>query len=296
MSHILLRFPVLIVLYNIFCYTATAQQLEGYRYNPSFQPQQHTVVNKTHFNGYTNHWQDDYKKWIRYGNLFKISMPDVSSAIIQNKIDIAEELHVPGLWMQEGFIYELLAAGYTTLENPSATRISQAAAQGNVLVFTDSVYDVADQFRKIIAKDTVWGEKLKSHQYNAKNFQKINAFYLEKDNRKVFVVAGQNKTTVSRLKALIANTVRIVQQYDLHKGWFGAQTLLKSVTCTPGHPLEVIGKGMNEGNDWFVFDGYMDFLMKDELEGWIKASGAPIVTDVGFSPIYGCSDYRGLQV
>lgn len=296
MRNLLLRSLAFIVLCNTFCYTATAQQLDGYRYNPSFQPQQHTVVNKIQFNGYTNHWRDDYKKWVRYGNLFKMSVPDVSSTIIQSKIDIAEELHVPGLWMQEGFMHALLASSYTTLENPSATQADQAMAQGNVLIFIDSVYDVADQFHKIPAQDTIWGEKLKSHQYKAKDFEKINAYYLEKDNRKVFVVAGQNKTSTKRLKELIANTVSIVQQYDLHKGWFGAETLLKSVTCTPGHPLEVIGKGMNEGNDWFVFDGYMDFLMKDELEGWIKKVNIPVVADVGFSPIYGCSDYRGLQV
>ena len=296
MRNLLLRLPVFIVLCNILCYAATAQQLNGYLYNPSFQPQQHAVVNKVQFNGYTNHWQDDYKKWVRYGNLFKMSLPDVSSTIVQSKIDIAEELHVPGLWMQEGFMDGLLASDYTTLENPSATQTDQAIAQGNALIFIDSAYSVAENLNKTFPGDTAWGEKLKSHQYNAKNFEKINAYYLEKGNKIILVVSGRSKTSTNRLKALIANTISIVQQYDLHKGWFGAETLLKSVTCTPGHPLEVIGKGMNEGNDWFVFDGYMDFLMKDELEGWIKKSGASIVTDVGFSPIYGCSDYEGLQV
>ncbi len=296
MRNILLRSLPVIVLCNALCYAATSQQLDGYLYTPSFQPQQHTVVNKIQFNGYTNHWQDDYKKWIRYGNLFKMSAPDLSSTIIQNKIDIAEELQVPGLWMQEGFMHALIASTYIALDNPSAAQTNEAIAQGNVLIFIDSAYEGADQFYNIPAQDTAWGEKLKSHQYNAKNFEKINAYYLEKGNNKIFVVAGRSKASASRLKELIASTVEVVQQYDLHKGWFGAQTLLKSVTCTPGHPLEVIGKGMNEGNDWFVFDGYMDFLIKDELEEWIKRSGAAVVTDVGFSPVYGCSDYAGLQV
>lgn len=296
MRNTLWRLGLSVAFCYIFCSTATAQQLDGYRYDPSFRPAQHTIVNKVQFNGYTNHWHDDYKKWMRYGNLFKMSVPDVSSTIIQNKIDIAEELHVPGLWMQEGFMNGLLTSGFTTLENPSEAQTNQAIAQGNLLIFIDSAYSVAENLNKSYPGDTAWGEKLKSHQYNAKDFFKINAFYLEKGNRRISVVAGQDKTAVNRLKALIANAINIVQQYDMHKGWFGAETLLKSVTCTPGHPLEVIGKGMNEGNDWFVFDGYMDFLMKDELEDWIKKSGAPVVTDVGFSPIYGCSDYKGLQV
>jgi len=71
--------------------------------------------------------------------------------------------------------------------------------------------------------------------------------------------------------------------------------LLKSVTITKGHPLEVIGVGMNEGNTWFVFSGYMDFLAKKELNQWMQQAALPIVTDVGFSPIFGCKDYDGFQ-
>jgi hypothetical protein len=82
----------------------------------------------------------------------------------------------------------------------------------------------------------------------------------------------------------------------MYKGWFGVETLLKSVTCTDGHPLEVIGHGMNEGNSWFIFNGYMDFLAKEELEDWITQIDLPIVAEVGFAPIFGCRDYEELQV
>ena len=53
---------------------------------------------------------------------------------------------------------------------------------------------------------------------------------------------------------------------------------------------------MNEGNSWFVFNGYMDFLAKDELVEWMNEVKLPVVTDVGFWPIFGCRDYDGLQV
>ena len=88
---------------------------------------------------------------------------------------------------------------------------------------------------------------------------------LEKGNKKIFVISSDDHTSALRVKDLMENVKKVVTTYDLHKGWFGAETLIKSVTCTPGHPLEIIGKGMNEGNSWFVFNGYMDFLMKDEL-------------------------------
>ena len=275
---------------------ASAQLVNGYQYNESLNPAQNAVVNANQFNGYTNHWQDNYKTWIRYGNLYKISMPDLAPSILQNKIDIAEELKLPGLWLQEGFVKGLLAAPYTTLENPSAAQLEQSLAAGNALVLLDSVYAVAQLLTDKLPKDTAWGIRLKSHQYNALDFTPMNAFYLEKGSNKLFVIAAPDKKSSLRIKELLTNTVAILTASDLHKGWFGSETLLKSVTCTQGHPLDVIGRGMNEGNDWFTFGGYMDFLAKDELDGWIKDVGNPVVTDVGFSPIYGLKDYNGLQV
>ncbi len=40
----------------------------------------------------------------------------------------------------------------------------------------------------------------------------------------------------------------------------------------------------------------MDFMLKDDLTGWMDDIGSKVVTDVGHSPIYGCSDYDDLQV
>ena len=63
---------------------------------------------------------------------------------------------------------------------------------------------------------------------------------------------------------------------------------------------------MNEGNTWFTFSGYMDFLARKELADWMTMVDLPVVTDVGtnidYTPsryrqaIYGCEDYDGLQV
>jgi hypothetical protein len=124
----------------------------------------------------------------------------------------------------------------------------------------------------------------------------IKAFYLVNGDRSLFVISSNSADETEKLIKLIDQTRELLAQYRLEKGWFGAATLLKSVTCSPGHPIEVIGKGMNEGNSWFIFDGYMDFLAKKEIEGWVNEVKLPVVADVGFSPIYGCSDYDGLQV
>ena len=63
---------------------------------------------------------------------------------------------------------------------------------------------------------------------------------------------------------------------------------------------------MNEGNSWFTFSGYMDFLAQKELTDWLARVNLPVVADVGsgmdYTPskyrqaIYGCNNYEGLQV
>ena len=56
------------------------------------------------FNGYTNYWHDIRNKWIRYGNLFKIAIPDADYTIAQSRVDIADDMKIPGLSVEEGFM------------------------------------------------------------------------------------------------------------------------------------------------------------------------------------------------
>jgi hypothetical protein len=276
--------------------SVTAQQLNDFTYKGSFDPLGNAVINKVQFNGYTNYWHNDYKEWVRYGNLFKMSVPNVQNSIAQSKIDIAEDLQVPGLSVQEGFVSGLLSESYKTLENPTLKELEESIASGNVLVLTNPDSETGKKLLEKFTPDSLLKQQLKSYQFGAVDFHEVNAFYLENGARKIFVVASKVNSSFKRVQELLENTKKIVTEYDLHKGWFGAETLLKSVTCVQGHPLEVIGKGLNEGNTWFIFSGYMDFWMKDELAAWVNKTNLPIVADVGFSPIYGCKDYKGLQV
>ena len=78
------------------------------------------------FNGYTNYWHSIFWEWRQYGNLFQLSVPDVARTLAQNKIDTAEELGMPGLQMQEGFLAALLAGPAQELDNPSAYKRKRA--------------------------------------------------------------------------------------------------------------------------------------------------------------------------
>jgi hypothetical protein len=280
----------------LFASHANAQQLNDYSFKGTFDPLSSQVKNQVQFNGYTNYWHNEYKEWIRYGNLFKMSIPNVGKTIAQSKLDLAEELQIPGLFMQEGFISGLFSSYFKMMDTPSLKELEETIGSGNILVFTDPGSEAGSKLVEKFSPDTQFRQQLKSSQFGAVNFKEVNAFVLENGGRKIFVVASSDPLSRKRIGELIENTQKIVTEYDLHKGWFGAETLLKSVTCVQGHPLEVIGKGMNEGNTWFIFSGYMDFWMKDELAGWMNKTNLPVVADVGFSPIFGCKDYKGIQV
>ena len=276
--------------------TAYSQNLDGYKYNGSLKPAENAVTTHFQFNGYTNYWHDIYRDWISYGNLFKMAIPNVDYTIAQSKVDIADDMKIPGLSLQEGFINELFAGQYTMLDDPSLQKLSESSASGNVLALTDSESETGKLLTGKLPKEDLWQEKLKSHQYNAKDFTVVNAFILENGSRKIFVIASKSKALRDQVTEIINNTKTLLGKYDLRRGWFGTETLLKSVTITPGHPLQVIGKGMNEGNSWFTFSGYMDFLMQKELDEWLAKVNYPAIADVGFSPVYGCRNYEGLQV
>lgn len=274
-----------------------AQNLDGFQNNGSFNPEKNSVTTDFQFNGYTNYWHDSYRKWVRYGNLVKMAIPNVDYAIAQSKVDVAEDLMIPGLSMQEGFLNSLLADQYQVLDQPSLQKLSEAIAANNVLVLVDPETETGKKLADKLPKDDGWKEKLKSHQFGAKDFTDVNAFYLENGAKKLYVILSKDKALRDKVSELIADTKNVLGKYDLRRGWFGAETLLKSVTCSAGHPLEVIGKGMNEGNSWFTFSGYMEFLAQKQLVDWLAKVNLPVVADVGFGGvIYGCKNYEGLQV
>ncbi|MBS0000064.1 MAG: hypothetical protein KFF73_13880 [Cyclobacteriaceae bacterium] len=274
----------------------SAQRLADFRTQAPSRIMENTIHNNFQFNGYTNYWHDIYREWIRYGNLFKMANSNIPMTIAQSKRDLADDMGVPGLKMQEGFIAGLLSEPYEMLDQPTIQELEDRIKENNVLVLLDPVSDAGKVLMEKYPDDLSGNEKLKSHQLFAVDYSAVDAFYLENEGRRIFVISAENREAIEKVQLLIENTIDVVNKYDLHRGWFGVKTLLKSVTCTAGHPLEVMGKGMNEGNTWFVFDGYMDFLAKDELKDWLTRVNLPIVSDVGFSPIYGCRDYEGLQV
>jgi hypothetical protein len=275
---------------------AYGQNLDDFEYYGTHDSVSYLVNDDIQFNGYTNYWHNTYHKWIRTGNLFKMAVENVEHNIMQSKVDIADEMGLTGLIMQEGLLNRLMSETYRILDQPTRPELESILENENVLVFINPLSSLGKELTSGLSNRDVWPEKLKSHQYGARDLKRMDAYFLQKGDKNLFVVSSTDDSSRDKFKQLLASTEKIIQHYDLHKGWFGAYSLLKSVTITPGHPLEIIGKGMNEGNTWFVFDGYMDFLAQDELKEWMHEIKLPVVADVGYSRLYGCEDYEGLQV
>jgi hypothetical protein len=264
-----------------------------------------SVTTPGQFNGYTNYWHDIYWNWSQYGNLYLISQPDVQRSIAQNKIDIADELGVPGLFMTEGFIADYLRGSRPELDDPAPGTLEKALDRGDALAWIKPGSPLGRKLLSRLPGLTAWRQDLRSHQLNARDFHDVLAFELRSGDRRLFAVVTDSAVCRGRLKELLTSLRDVLAAYDLHRGWFGTGTLLHSVTCFPGHPLEVIGRGLNQGNDWFTFSGYMDYLMQNELPAWLAEVGLQdVVTDVGAgkathslgSVAYGLRNWDGVKL
>ena len=289
----------------LICAPALSQNFDGYKYSGEVNPGANSITNNFQFNGYTKYWHDIRHDWTRYGNLFKLAVDDVDYTIAQSKRDIAEDMKIPGLSLQEGFLYNMLLTDYQILDQPSIQKVEQEIGKQNLLILTDPDTEAGKMLAGKLPRYDAWKDKLKSHQLNASDFTEINAFFLENGSKRIFVISSVSKELREKVLSLIDNTKTLLDKYDLRRGWFGAGTLLKSVTIAPGHPLEVIGRGMSEGNTWFTFSGYMDYLIQNELDSWLAKVNLTVAADVGayvgYVPniaqqaIYGCKNYDGLQ-
>ena len=121
MKHLILNASIIF----FFSTLAVTQNLDDFKFKGSFTPAANIIKNDFQFNGYTNHWNNSYRDEIRYGNLFKQSIPDVQFTIAQSKLDIADDMQIPGLNIQEGFIYNLLLEDYIILDQPALAGWSQ---------------------------------------------------------------------------------------------------------------------------------------------------------------------------
>src|SRR5690606_4551779 len=103
----------------------------------------------------------------------------------------------------------------------------------NVLLITTPNSELGLKMEEISAPEFKWTKDLQSYQYNDPGLETIKAFYLVNGERQLFVISSNSVELSYKLIKLFDQTREVLAEYRLEKGWFGAATLLKSVTCTP---------------------------------------------------------------
>lgn len=243
------------------------------------------------WSGYTNWWNSIYLQQYRSGSLSKVCVPDAAKILEQLRRNLAEELGIPGLQMQAGFLEGLFCGDYAILMNPSQSGLRDA--------FKDN-----DRVLALVVRDSELGKRLADKAPECVNiapgYQQrgkpatLDAFVLHRGGRMLFAAVG-TPDDLARLKDLIAEAQALVDNYDLKRGWFGVHTDIRTVSCSPMTPIESMAAGMNEGNSWFVFSGEYERFIKPELERWISESGSGIEAAVGTHSLYDCRDWEGFQ-
>lgn len=251
------------------------------------------VADEFMFNGYTNHWQNVYRQQYRYGNLYRINIPDLDKMIAQSRRDLADRLGISGLRMQEGFFAELAASpDFIVLDNPDEAGIHEAFFScEDVMVFLDGGSALAEKAEGLAPAAC---PDVPSYQVKAADFTPLDAFFLKDGGRTLYIVAGARKD-MDRFREIVNGALDVAGKYDMKRGWFGTATSIRTVGCSPGTPIDVMGQGMNEGNSWFVFSGGYETFAQDDIEVWASETGIPVVTDMGASPLFGADDWKGFQ-
>jgi hypothetical protein len=281
---------------------AAGGRLDRFRAAPAPKIGSALVRTPGRFSGYTNYWQDIAWTRHQYGNLFQMSTLDPTAAVVQAKRDTAEELGLAGLDMEEGFLAEYAADRARRLDHPNPAAIESALAGSAESVLVSAPF--ASEAGRRLAALAPAAAPFAGRQAKAKDYAPVRAFILRDGPRRLYAVLSDSSAARARFVSLLADAVSVLSRFDLHRGWFGTGTLLHSVTCFPGHPLEVIAQGMNQGNDWFTFNGYMDYLLQPQLPEWLGKVGLDVVTDVGTGKAthslgtiaYGLRDWDGLKI
>ncbi|MCG8308737.1 MAG: hypothetical protein MI975_15190 [Cytophagales bacterium] len=296
---------LLLVLTILFPFSVSAQNLDQFKYDGKVEVKDRIIKEFRNFNGYTGDWTDEYEKGYRYGGLFKKVIPDVMKMVLQNKVDIAEELGMAGLAMQEGFLSELLASDYTELEHPAFNELEPVAGSQNVLIYASPDSETGKKLLSLAGDVNSWKKKMTSSQYLSSDYAPVDAFILKNGETAIFAVVSSKKDEIKIFQTQLKNVKNMVSKYDFHKGWMGLSSGYRVIGTDFGHPLDYVGKALNEGNSWVVFAGYDDFFMKGDFKQWMDEVGNPLFVEFGSSSLsyisgarcfaFGLDSYDGLQ-
>lgn len=237
------------------------------------------------FDGYKNYWARDAWQWNTARGLFAQSQQTPEAALWSMEAEIGKALMLEELWVQPGFIQQLAGRAFTLLERPSDADFWTATASTLLVSTTD--------------QDAV-GKALVAKLPEEWQFRRNRAFYLEDGDGLVFVLACHTPEELTRLKALVEDTLAVVRQYDFHRGLAGVTSNYIHITPDIGrNPFELIQIARSLGCDWMSVDGYNDWMVVEPTRRALAEVGDPflIISGQGVSDgaMYGLERYPDVQ-
>ncbi len=238
------------------------------------------------FNGYTNRWHREEWDWVSARGLFNLSQPSVQSEIWAMEEEIGNQLLLEELWIQPGFIKELSTREITHLESPTQEDLEKALSEGDVMVTVVDQDPVASSLLERLPEEF--------------QFRRNRAFFLQSDDKTVFVLASHSQRELDHLRKHIGEAVDIVRQYDLHRGIPGIQTNFLHITTTMRHnPFDLINLSLRLGCDWLIVRGFNDWMIPGPVNEALESIGFPFTFISGQyvtgGVLYGMENYPDVQ-
>ena len=189
------------------------------------------------WSGYTNWWNSLYTQQWRAGNLSKINVPDAAKVLEQRRLDLALELGLPGLRMQEGFLAGLLGEEYVILDNPSEKEMNASLGKAKaVLVFSARESELG---AKLARKAPAYEYAVPAYQNHGGVKNPLDAFVIKKGGKRIYAAVGE-AADLANLRQLLTQTQSLADSYDMKRGWFGVHTDIRTVSCSPITPIETM--------------------------------------------------------
>ncbi len=253
--------------------------------------QQASIINGVHslsndFQGYTSHWDRFSWTWHSYNGVFIVSQPSVESEIWKLEMDIGNQLLLDELWIQDGFVTHLANRTLPILKSPSHDEINTHLPNTDIVIIGLDQNPLINELIQKIPQDL--------------QFRRNRAFYVQSDQRTIFVIASHTLAEVERLTHHIENAKFIIEKYNLSKGLAGVHSNYLLITPgLPHNPFNLINKTMQISCSWIMVSGYNDWLIPDKINPSLNEINFPFTflpgQYVNGGVMYGMRQYPNIQ-
>ncbi len=260
--------------------------ISDFKYTAVTNDSEDLTLIQNEFQGYTSHWTEYDWTWYTQNGFFNFSQTSPKSELRLAEIEIGNQLLLDELWIQEGFVNRLADRASPVLKSPSKNELDDILSQTDVVITGLDKNPLINELILRIPQD--------------KQFRRNRAFYLQNDQRTIFVIASQTQEEVERLSRHIENAKNIIERYKLSKGLVGVQS--NYLLITPGlpyNPYDLINKAMQISCSWIMVSGYNDWMIPDQVNPTLKNINFPYI----FLPgqyvtggiMYGMNKYPNIQ-